>query len=567
MTKIIKYSFFLLLFLTPALSFSQSVNAPLNRDYEHLIERYEIKTGKFSENIHSHVKPYLRKNIVELTDSVANNNNFLTERDKFNLTYLRNDSWEWAGDSAQNDSRKPILKTFYKKKSDFYNFQNEDFDVHVNPVMYFGYGSETNSNVRTYINTRGLELRGMIDKRIGFYTFLTENQITFPTYVRDRISSDLAVPNENYYRKLGDDPSSKTSDFITARGYITFKVTKHIDVQFGHDKNFIGNGYRSMILSDYSGNYLFLKLSAQVWKIKYTNIFAQMTASDQSPLLKNYPKKFFTFHHLSVNIGKKLNIGLFESIITGAPDSLGGSHLNAENLNPIIFYRAIELNTGSNGGNALLGLDFKYNFARHFSLYGQVVLDEFRLSEVKSGKGWWGNKQAGQIGLKYIDAFGLRNFDLQGEVNIARPFTYSHETSFTNYTHYNQPLAHPMGANFNEFVGIARYQALKRLNIIGKLVVNQFGADSSKTSSSNGGDVLKSYNKRNREYGYKIGSGIKTTLIYMDLTVSYQIKHNMFIDLKQIIRNVHSDLPSLTQSTSISSISFRWNIAPREQVF
>jgi hypothetical protein len=29
-------------------------------------------------------------------------------------------------------------------------------------------------------------------------------------------------------------------------GYFTFGVTKYIDVQFGYDKNFIGNGYRSL---------------------------------------------------------------------------------------------------------------------------------------------------------------------------------------------------------------------------------------------------------------------------------------------------------------------------------
>ena len=216
--------------------------------------------------------------------------------------------------------------------------------------------------------------------------------------------------------------------------------------------------------------------------------------------------------------------------------------LNAENLNPIIFYRAIELNTGSSNGNAILGFDFKYNFARHFSLYGQVLLDEFKLSEVKGGKGWWGNKQAGQVGIKYIDAFGLRNLDLQGEFNVARPFTYSHETAFTNYSNYNQPLAHPMGANFNEFVGILRYQPLNRLNIVGKMIVNEFGADPVNSKFSYGNNILLSYNDRPStgsgkdkiytDYGYKIGSGVKNTLLYFDLTLSYQVKHNMFIDLK-----------------------------------
>ena len=52
------------------MSKAQSVFAPLNQDYYHLIDRYEIKRGKFSEGFHTTVKPYTRKGIVQLVDSV-----------------------------------------------------------------------------------------------------------------------------------------------------------------------------------------------------------------------------------------------------------------------------------------------------------------------------------------------------------------------------------------------------------------------------------------------------------------------------------------------------------------
>ena len=91
-------------------------------------------------------------------------------------------------------------------------------------------------------------------------------------------------------------------------------------------------------------------------------------------------------------------------------------------------------------------------------MYGQLLLDEFKLSEVRAGDGWWGNKFGFQLGGKYIDAFNIKNLDLQLEHNRVRPFTYSHGDSVANYTHYNMPLAHPLGANFQEVIGIARYQ-------------------------------------------------------------------------------------------------------------
>ncbi len=71
---------------------------------------------------------------------------------------------------------------------------------------------------------------------------------------------------------------------------------------------------------------------------------------------------------------------------------------------------------------------------------------------------------ASRVGAKYIDAFGIKNLDLQLEHNRVRPFTYSHFDSVANYTHYNQPMAHPLMANFKEVVAIARYQPLAEMD-------------------------------------------------------------------------------------------------------
>ena len=110
------------------------------------------------------------------------------------------------------------------------------------------------------------------------------------------------------------------------------------------------------------------------------------------------------------------------------------------------------------------------------------MLDEFRLKPLLAGKGDWTNKFALQVGAKYIDAFTVPNLDLQTEFNLARPYTYSHEASptvtsgQTNYAHYSQPLAHPLGGNFMEGLGIVRYQR-KRLSANGIFGVMMYGTD------------------------------------------------------------------------------------------
>jgi hypothetical protein len=318
-----------------------------------------------------------------------------------------------------------------------------------------------------------------------------------------------------------------------------------------------------MVLSDYSNNHLFLKLNTRVWKLNYQNIFAQMNADIPNFADAVFPKKYFAFHHLSVNLTKNLNIGLFEAVMFGRGDSTQRAGFDLNYLNPIIFYRSVEQQIGSED-NALLGMDFKWNFLRHFSLYGQLMLDEFLLKEIRAGNGWWANKQAGQLGMKYIDVANIPNLDLQVEFNIARPYTYSHETPYTSYAHYNQPLAHPLGANFNELIGILRYQPINRLQLTGKLIYAEYGSDTPGTNW--GGNVLLPYQSRVQEYGNEIGQGVTNFLAYGDFTASYQLKHNLFIDLKQIVRRVNTSSP-VRQNTLFSSFAVRWNIPQRMYEF
>ena len=78
-----------------------------------------------------------------------------------------------------------------------------------------------------------------------------------------------------------------------------------------------------------------------------------------------------------------------------------------------------------------------------------------------------------------IDAFGIDHLDLQAEMNIIRPFTYTHRDSVRSYAHANQPLAHPLGANLREVVLKLRYQPIHKLvfdSQIGAVPQPQIGA-------------------------------------------------------------------------------------------
>jgi len=165
---------------------AQGSNAPLNKDYYHLIDRLEIRGGKMAPAHQSAIKPYSRTAIGVLLNSMSGNKLLSSGADDFNATYLANDNWQWT-ETHSNLNPKPIWNTVYKYKSNFLYGEDKHkyIQIHVNPVLNLSIGGETADTRYTYINTRGIQVHGMIDGKVGFYTFLGENQMRSPLYVRD----------------------------------------------------------------------------------------------------------------------------------------------------------------------------------------------------------------------------------------------------------------------------------------------------------------------------------------------------------------------------------------------
>jgi len=541
-----KFIFFLSLF--PFVSFSQEPNITLGTDLYHTIDRLNIKYGYKSRSFHTTIKPFSISAINSFIDSIGADSNNLSGQDVYSLDKLKN-----------IQSKKPVLKWFYTHKKDFYFVNVEDFELHVNPVIYLQYGKEGNVNDSRYINTRGVEISGLVSKKVGFYSFIAENQVKFPTFLTDMATAQQAVPGEGYYKDYFK--GSTGFDFFTIRGYFTLNVIKNIDLQFGHDKNFIGYGYRSLVLSDQSSNYLFLKLNTKVWKINYQNIFTELISDYARTGDRLLDKKYAVIHHLNIKLRKNLDFGLFETVVFGRNDTTKAQHFELNYFNPIIFYRSVEQAIGS-PDNASMGVDLKYNFLNHFSLYSQFYLDDFNVSEFKKRNGWWGNKLGFQSGLKYIDVANINNLDLQVEYNTVRPYTYTHNNKDANYTHYNQTLAHPLGANFKEFIGILRYYPIPKLGLKIKFINASYGADS---SDFNWGSniFIKIDKSKIQEYNTKVLQGVTTNISLMEFTITYEWKPNIYLDLKYLMREVNNEVGSNDQKMNFIGMALRMNIPER----
>lgn len=454
---------------------------------------------------------------------------------------------------------------------------------------------------RGFTNTRGIEAKGNIDGKISFYTLVTENQLNAPRYIRERIALTGALPGENWAKtfkqgevNISDLDEVGAIDFFSTRAYINFKLSKSIDIQFGQDKNFLGYGYRSLVLSDNATSYPFLKMETQVGNVRYQNLIAEMNNAPNRLSNNMIPKKYFASHTFSWNVNERLNVSFFENVMYARGDTNVQSHFEWQYMNPVIFYRAVEHGLGS-PDNASLGYFAKYDLFNKIKLYTQFYLDDISFQELKKDVKYslfgmdtlnnpvtsvedtlffkWTNKWSTQYGLKYYDIVGIPFLDFQLEHNRVRPFTYSHTDQRQAYIHNSQALAHPFGANFIENIMILSYRPKPKIYAEFKWINVVYGVD---TANSNwGSDITKNYNSLGENYDRPspdpvdyynslITKGPENRLNSFGFLMSYEIKYNLIVEIEVKDRRITNDRTTDLLKDRIVILGLRWNIGRKD---
>ncbi|MEP7264768.1 MAG: hypothetical protein ABI772_09725 [Bacteroidota bacterium] len=465
------------------------------------MQKYDPWLNRVDATTHTSIKPYLAKDLYRDTpyDSLTN---YTLKDTKFNH--------RWIG-------RKLFSEHFLQVKED-------DVTIHVDPAFEVSGGRDlaADSSANFFINSRGIYIEGTIGKGFSFNASFYENQATFPYYLDSVVAQSKIVPGQGRIkRKINQ---SDPYDFSVATGTISYQLNKHFTFQFGHDRNFIGDGYRSLFLSDNSSPYPFLKIVTDFWKIRYMNIFAVMQDLEALDDPKwddaTFKRKYGSFHYLDVNIGKHATIGLFEAVIWKSDSLKGYRTFDFNYANPFVFFRPVENGIGS-PDNVLLGINMKFKLNSNNQLYGQIMLDEFVLDNVTAGTGWSNNKQGLMGGFKSYNLFGVKNLHIRSEFSYVRPYSYQHREPLGNYGHYRQPLAHPLGANFIESVNFI-YYTHKRFDATARLSYVKTGFDS--TGQNYGQNIYYSYVQDiPHKYGNRVAQGLATTIIISQLTLSYTI--------------------------------------------
>ncbi|RZJ73971.1 gliding motility protein RemB [Flavobacterium sp.] len=521
--------------------FRSHLNIPLSHSY---YSQFDAELNQVGSNNHTASKPYAYADVNKYYD-------LQTAYDK-----IRKNKSGWFGRKLWNESTVQI--------------QGQDYWFTLNPIFDLQVGKSSDDKVSgTFVNTRGLRLEGGLGSTINFTTTIYESQGRFADYFNQYAESikpdggnPAIIPGMGIAKRFKSD----SYDFPLAEANLSFTPSKFLNLNLGYGRNFIGDGYRSLLLGDGASPYPYFKMNTTFWKIKYTNVYTWL--KDVRPDVVDdgtYATKFAASHYLSINLTKRWNFGFFESVIWSKQNNRG---FDMSFVNPIIFYRSVEFASSSRSGNAMLAATTKYKFTNQFSFYAQYLLDEFSLEDMKAGDQSWKNKFGYQLGLKYFNAFNVDRLTLQVEYNHVRPYVYAHSDAITNYGHNNQSLGHQWGGNFQEFIAIGRYNK-GRLYADAKFTigVRGFDFDPSVNSANYGGNIYLSYDdNRPLETGVKVGQGNKTNIFIADVQAGYLV--NPATNLRLFASFIYRNFDPLANTPTISKDATSWfSVGLRSDVF
>ncbi|MCH2229123.1 MAG: hypothetical protein MK105_02170 [Crocinitomicaceae bacterium] len=362
----------------------------------------------------------------------------------------------------------------------------------------------------------------------------------------------ISQNNLRYGRKTYlNDSIGAINLYSDIRSRISYSPNHIFNFQLGLDHNFIGEGARSMLLSDYGTSYPFGKIRMRFWRLEYAILYQFLRERDNN----QWAGKFASSHHLSFNAAKWLNIGVFETVVFQPKDTLVNRGFDVEYLNPFVFYRPQEYSLGSSD-NVLLGIQLNAFWKKH-TFYSQFILDEFYFAEIKAKSGWWANKFGGQFGVKGRFSKTKNKLFYRLEYNFARPYTYSHISKELNYGNQGNPLSHPYGSNFMEILAEAKWQKQK---ISAKLFCNYYLRSNDKDGFNYGNDIYQPYINRPFEYGHTIGQGQGFNGTKVILTGGYELIKG--VNLNAFIEN-HVDYNTISNSVNYTAViglrSQLWN--------
>jgi hypothetical protein len=345
------------------------------------------------------------------------------------------------------------------------DIRGEDFRLMIDPLFDITGGRDVADtgafrSANLLLNQRGLQVAGNIGKQVHFETSFYESQATVPDYLRAFNNQYGIYPGFGRTKTFGENGY----DFALAMSNVTYTPNRHISVQMGQGKHFYGHGYRSVLWSDATMAYPFIKARATMLhgKLIYSSMYAELRTLDRLPRGEVpeslYKPKGASVHYLSFLPNHSLEIAIFESIICNRYDSTGTHGPSAWVAAPIVG--AYSISHGfDDRNNSMVGINARWRISKKTMIYGQWAVDD-----------WTDRRFASQIGISLYDLI-IPGLDVQLEYDRVSEYTYASPFELQNYVTVNQPLGHPAGGGTQEAIAILNYSknrwwAQSKVNLI-----------------------------------------------------------------------------------------------------
>lgn len=411
----------------------------------------------------------------------------------------------------------------------------------------------------------GVRMQGVFNDKFSFNLSVITNINQYPKYVDSAIfikynhyntsSNKYIIPGANAATLKNNNRFAYTNfDFN-----LTYTPNKYFLVSAGYGKQFLGDGYRSLLLSDNANNYPYVRLQARLWKLTYNVLYNHYTNNFWDEVYGKPQPKYSTIHYLGFST-KKFQVGLFDEVTWLGKDTGFSRGFDIQYLNPLIFMRPLEFTIGS-PDNAMIGFNLKYHIYKKGFIYGELALDDFYLKEIlKNNRLGYGDKYSLQLGIWNKDIFNVKGLSYRFEWNGARPYIYGHGVGGViglNYTHYYQSLTDPYGANYHEFISLFNYEKERWYGML-KNIYTIRGENPGLTY--NNGEDLWGGETGVPRLGAKTLQGIKTKYSFNQFTAGYLLNpaSRLSIEMNVAYRSRNSTVTD--QSEWLFGIGIKTNL-------
>jgi hypothetical protein len=371
--------------------------------------------------------------------------------------YPANESQLNLHDLIKDTTKQYLNLSEYLFKHPVFQLNKEGASLMFHPFLHISKGMDNFDSTETsfplFRNTRGVFVEGQYNK-IAFNFAFAENQAGFQDYESSYFNSrgELYVRFEGYSLQNAVIPGgSRTKpfkegayDYAFSFGNIRFAFSKKVELELGNNQHFIGNGYRSLLLSDNASYAPYVRFNWQIHpKWRYQILYKKQLNLIRKPITyaveSSYETKIFAASYLTYKPIESLSISLFSGGNQLRDDSLVKKSFHPEQILPLPLFQNDLLLNNSSSINGITGLNIDYARERT-RWYGQIVVDKF-------------GKQlliAHQLGCYIKNPKKINNTLLQIEWNSVPQNFYASSDHKLSYSHFNLPSAHPKGNNFNE---------------------------------------------------------------------------------------------------------------------